>query len=140
MSQPDLDAVANSRTRWAAYAVILALTCGLVTAAVCRVKPLLSANDRSRWCNVWSLVERGTYQIDEIDAVPGWGTIDKVRHQGHFYSTKPPVLSTIVAGVYWIVRAVTGWNLDDQTDETARVILWIVNVLPLLAGVVVTIR
>ena len=140
MSQPDLDAVANSRTRWAAYAVILALTCGLVTAAVCRVKPLLSANDRSRWCTVWSLVELGTYQIDEIDAVPGWGTIDKVRHQGHFYSTKPPVLSTIVAGIYWLVRAVTGWNLDDQTDETARVILWIVNVLPLLAGVVVTIR
>ena len=83
---------------------------------------------------------RGTYQIDEIDAVPGWGTIDKVRHQGHFYSTKPPVLSTIVAGVYWLVRAVTDWNLDDQTDETSRVILWIVNVLPLLAGVVVTIR
>src|SRR3984957_12146878 len=116
MSQPDLDAVANSRTRWAAYAVILALTCGLVTAAVWRVKPLLSANDRSRWCTVWSLVERGTYQIDEIDAVPGWSTIDKVRQGGHYYSSKPPVLSTIVAGVYWVVRAVIGWSLNAESD------------------------
>ena len=123
MSQSDPDAAVNAPARWAAYAVILAITFGVLTAAVCRVKPLLSANDRSRWCTVWSLVERGTFQIDEIDAVPGWGTIDKVRHQGHFYSSKPPLLPTMVAGVYWLVRAVTGWTLDDQTDETARSIL-----------------
>src|SRR5580704_16413957 len=127
----------NVLTCRAACAVIFAITLGVLGAAVWRVKPLLSANDRSRWCTVWSLVERGTYQIDEIDAVPGWGTIDKVRHQGHFYSTKPPILSTIVAGIYWVVRAVTGWNLDDQTDEVARVLLWIVNVVPLLAAVLV---
>ena len=64
---------ATSCARWAAYAVILAITCGLLTAAVWRVKPLLSANDRSRWCTVWSLVERHTFQIDEIDAVAGLG-------------------------------------------------------------------
>ena len=94
--------------RRAAYAVIFAITLGVLGAAVWQVKPLLSANDRSRWCTVWSLVERHTYQIDEIDAVPNWSTIDKVRQNGHFYSSKPPVLSTIVAGVYWVVRAVTG--------------------------------
>jgi hypothetical protein len=137
MSQPDSPIAATSRVRWAAYAVILAITCGSLTAAVCRVKPLLSANDRSRWCTVWSLVERRTFQIDEIDATPGWGTIDKVRHQGHFYSSKPPLLPIIVAGVYWLERAVTGWNLDDHTDEAARTILLIVNVLPMLIGVVV---
>ncbi len=109
----------------------------MLAAAVCRVKPLFSANDRSRWCTVWSLVERGTFQIDEIDATPGWGTIDKVRHQGHFYSSKPPVLPIIVAGVYRLERAVTRWNLDDQTDEAARTILLLVNVLPMLVGVVV---
>lgn len=140
MNQPDPDAADYAPARWAAYAVILAITAGVLTAAVCRVKPLLSANDRSRWCTVWSLVERGTFQIDEIDAVPGWGTIDKVRHQEHFYSSKPPLLPAMVAGVYWLVRAVTGWTLDDQTDETARTILLIVNVIPLLVGVVVMIR
>jgi hypothetical protein len=137
MSQPDPVVSTTSRARWAAYAVILAITCGALAAAVCRVKPLLSANDRSRWCTVWSLVERGTFQIDEIDATPGWGTIDKVRHQGHFYSSKPPLLPVIVAGVYWLERAVRGWNLDDQTDEAARTILLIVNVLPMLLGIVV---
>ena len=46
----------------------------------------------------------------------------------------------MVAGVYWLIRAVTGWTLFDQTDETARTILLIVNVIPLLVGVVVMIR
>ena len=121
----------------AAYAVIFAVTLGVLSAAVWRVKPLLSANDRSRWCTVWSLVERGTYQIDEIDAVPGWSTIDKVRQGGHYYSSKPPVLSTIVAGVYWVVRAVTGWSLNSRPEETMRLILFLVNVLPMLAGLLV---
>ena len=142
MSQPELASAETdgTRARWAAYGLILALTAGLLTAAVCRVKPLLSANDRSRWCTVWSLVERGTFQIDEIDAVPAWQTIDKVRHQGHFYSSKPTLFPVMVAGVYWLVRAVTGWTLDDQTDEAAHTILLIVNVIPLLIAIGVMIR
>jgi hypothetical protein len=130
----------NGLGRRAAYAVIFAVTLGLLTAAVWRVKPLLSANDRSRWCTVWSLVEKGTYQIDEIDAVPGWSTIDKVRQNGHYHSSKPPVLSTIVAGVYWVVRAVTGWTLNDRPEETMRLILFLVNVIPMLAGLWLTMR
>ena len=51
----------------------------LVAVAVLQAEPLQSANDRSRWATVWSLVERGTWQIDEIDAWPRWSTIDKVR-------------------------------------------------------------
>jgi hypothetical protein len=130
---------AQQQTR-IAYAAIFAVTLGALTAAVCNEQPLLSANDRSRWCTVWSLVERGTYKIDEIDAVPGWQTIDKVRHEGHFYSSKPPLWATIVAGVYWIVRGITGWTLIDHTDQVARIILFVVNVLPLLAGSVVMMR
>ncbi len=129
--------------RRAGYAVIFAITLGVLGAAVWQVKPLLSANDRSRWCTVWSLVEQHTYQIDAIDAVPGWGTIDKVRQGGHYYSSKPPVLSTIVAGVYWVVRSATGWNLNGDSEEmarTMRLILFLVNVIPLLAGLLVVMR
>jgi hypothetical protein len=130
----------NFLTRRAAYAVFFAVTLGVLGAAVWRVEPLLSANDRSRWCTVWSLVEQHSYQIDVIDAVPGWSTIDKVRQNGHYYSSKPPVLSTIVAGVYWVVRAITGWTLNDQPEETMRLILFLVNVIPMLGGLLVTMR
>ena len=85
-------------------------------AQILTAQPLQSANDRSRWETVWSLVERGTFQIDEIDARPGWSTIDKVRHNGHFYSSKPPWQSLLVAGVYWVVKQVTGWSLDIATS------------------------
>lgn len=100
--------------------------------------PLQSANDRSRWSTVWSLVERATYQIDEIDAAPGWGTIDKVRHEGHFYSTKPPLQSTLVAGVYWSVKRITHWNLTEHTTQVSRLILLLMNWLPSVISLIVT--
>jgi hypothetical protein len=98
--------------------------------------PLLSANDRSRWCTVWSLVERGTYQIDEIIEQPGWNTIDKGRHQDHFYSSKPPFVSTLVAGVYWLLKQCFGFDLLERTHETVQVILLIVNWIPWIISLV----
>ncbi len=93
--------------------------------------PFFSANDRSRWCTVWSLVERGTYSIDEIVQRPGWETIDIVRWKdGHFYSSKPTLLPTLVAGVYLSVKQITGWNLDAKPHEVAYCVLLIVNWLP----------
>ena len=69
--------------------------------------PFLSANDRSRWCTIRALVDEGVYQIDSmIDASdPNWKTIDLVRHRGadgkqHYYSSKPPLLPTLLAGEY----------------------------------------
>ncbi|MBS0260635.1 MAG: DUF2029 domain-containing protein [Planctomycetes bacterium] len=94
--------------------------------------PLLSANDRSRWCTVWSLVERGTYQIDEIIQQRGWNTIDKGRYQDHFYSSKPPFLPTLVAGLYWGLKRVTGLDLLAQTHETVHILLLIINWVPWL--------
>ncbi len=119
---------------------VICVTAGLGLAAILHVDPLLSANDRSRWATVWSLSERGTYQIDEIIQNDDWDTIDKVRHDGHFYSSKPPLLATIVAGVYEAVRATTGWTLTDETAFSARTVLVIVNLIPLLIGLTVLSR
>lgn len=94
------------------------------------VEPLQSANDRSRWCTVWALVEQGTYQIDDISRRSGWDTIDKVLHEDHFYSTKPPLLSTGVAGLYWLEKKTLGWTLDDDLSATVRLLLVLVNLLP----------
>lgn len=132
---------------WATF-LLLCLAAGLGLAAILNVEPLLSANDRSRWATVWSLAVRDTYQIDEIIQRHGWDTIDKVRHEEHFYSSKPPLLSTLVSWVYRGVRAVTGWRFPgdvaglaqdaaapNDTKALTRTILVLVNLLPVLVAI-----
>jgi len=95
-------------------------------------RPFLSANDRSRWCTVRALVERGTYAIDEITAEPGWDTIDMVKHDGRLYSSKPPLLATLLAGEYWLIHRLTGATLGTHPYEISRFMLATIN-LPALA-------
>jgi hypothetical protein len=102
----------------------------------------LSANDRSRWCTVAALVEARTYEIDQLINLKTknrrpWYTIDLVRHRGddgqlHYYSSKPPLLPTLVAGVYWLFYQATGLTLSAQPIYAVRIVLALVN-LPLLA-------
>lgn len=127
------------------HILILAAT-GLIFAAILRAPPLQSANDRSRWATVWSLVERGTFQIDEIDQYARWSTIDKVRYRSddtkpwHFYSSKPPLLSVIVAGLYAIERWTLGHGLFHETQFVTRLLLLIVNGLPFWLGLLALCR
>ncbi|MCA9024057.1 MAG: hypothetical protein KDA86_02470 [Planctomycetaceae bacterium] len=118
------------RRKWH-YAMIIVLATTLNFARLMQAEPLNSANDRSRWCTVWSLVERGTYQIDEIRQRSGWDTIDLVKHDDHFYSTKPPLFPTIVAGLYWSLKHTLGWSLDHHLLTTTRILLTLINIVPL---------
>ena len=104
---------------------------------------MLSANDRSRWCTVRSLVEHGTYAIDAVilnddgSRNREWYTIDMVRHRGpdgrqHYYSSKPPLFPTLLAGQYWLIRAFTGASLEHNPHYVQRLMLLTTNVLPLL--------
>jgi hypothetical protein len=100
-------------------------------------RPFLSANDRSRWMTIRSLVEHGTYEIDKILKEPTWDTIDMVQHRGwdgelHLYSSKPPLLATLIAGEYWLINRLTGATLRDHPYEIGRAILVTVNILPLV--------
>ncbi len=143
-------AAGDIKARRSAYLIfaliVLALTAGRISVVKGRdgTTAFLSANDRSRWCTVASLVEHGTYAIDsQIEIVDPirrhihpWQTIDKVRHLGtdgkqHYYSSKPPLFPTAVAGIYKVVNLVTGMTLTDQPIYLARILLAIVN-LPLL--------
>jgi hypothetical protein len=106
--------------------------------------PFLSANDRSRWCTILALTVNGTYAIDQVIEIRDpntkrrtWDTIDKVRHRGpdgkqHYYSSKPPLLPTMYAGVYWLVRSTTGATLTGQTFFVVRWMLLLVNLIPLI--------
>ncbi len=100
-------------------------------------RPFLSANDRSRWCTVRALVERdmrvpgAPYAIDRVIQDPNWDTIDKVKHDGRLYSSKPPLLPTLMAAVYWPVHRLTGANLGDHPHEIDRFMLILFNLIPL---------
>jgi len=123
-----------SRSHW--IALLIAVAAGLHAAALLNSTPLQSANDRSRWSTVWALVERGSFAIDDIDAVPAWQTIDKVQQDGHLYSTKPALLSVIAAGVYAVIRHSLGWSIHTDTAPVTRVVLAVINLLPWLIALV----
>lgn len=75
----------------------------------------------------------------------GWGSVDKVLHpsQLEFHSTKPPFLTVLVAGLYWLLKACTGlvfevpWTLATHPFAIVRTILILINALPFLVYLVV---
>ena len=106
-----------------------------IEAAERRQRPFLSANDRSRWLTIRALSEHATYAIDEVIDVHVWNTIDMVQHKGrdglkHLYSSKPPLLATLLTIEYLAIRHTIGWTLADNPYEVARLMLLTVNVLP----------
>lgn len=125
----------RQKTTFAEHVLVVAAT-AVICSAILQAEPLQSANDRSRWATVWSLVERGSFQIDEIDYYARWSTIDKVRYRisesepYHFYSSKPPLLSVMVAGLYSVERWTLGYGLFNHTALVTRLLLLIVNGLP----------
>ena len=112
--------------------------------------PLLCANDRSRWCTIRALGDDDSYEIDKIIADPEtgefsfdqrkynpfWATIDLVKHRDkdgemHFYSSKPTLLPTMLGWLYKSIKWDTGKNLTDDTFEVVRLMLLLVNVMPM---------
>jgi hypothetical protein len=120
----------DSRLRWAATLVIVC-SIAVHAAMVVRSTPLQSANDRSRWATIRALVEDGSYRIDRVRQIPGWDSIDRVRIDGHDFSSKPPWMATWVAGVTGTISAVTGWTFAHHTAELHGATLLLVNVAPL---------
>lgn len=100
--------------------------------------PFFSANDRSRWATVRSLGDEDTFEIDDVigrGQAVDWDTIDKVKHVGrdgemHAYSSKPPLLPTIVAYLYKGMKFLSGKTITEDTFLVTRVLLLLVNGLP----------
>src|SRR5262245_57408347 len=109
-----------------------------------RPMPTFSSNDRSRWATVRALVDEGTFVVGRRDPAggdcgiafeDGWQTVDKVLHpvKLEYYSTKPPLLSTVVAGLYWLLQTLFGWTLSADPFPVVRTTLVVVNLLPFVA-------
>jgi len=99
------------------------------------------------------------YAIDNVIQEPGWDTIDMVKHSrrwagpagesvpdaeslgedwdgrqrgGHLYSSKPPLLPTLIAGQYWLIYRFTGMTLGEHPYLIGRLMLVTWNLLPLV--------
>ena len=102
-----------------------------------------SARDRSgKYLKEWV-----PYAIDKARETPGWDTIDMVKHglpdeefdpsdpfSGYLYSSKPTLLPTLMAGVYWVWLHATGLSLREHPFLVTRVLLVAFNLIPLVCG------
>ncbi len=146
----ELRTEAAHQLRWMVYGLLLVTSVGAMIGRTWTVKsslgktPLLSANDRSRWSTVRALVDHGTFALDEVIFLDRkqtkrdreWYSIDMVRHKGpdgaeHFYSSKPPLPTVMMASAYWCLQKVTGATLADRPFYVVRCLLLLANVLPL---------
>ena len=141
---------ATSQVRWIVYGLLLVTSVGGMVGRIWSVEsslgktPLLSANDRSRWATVRALVDHGTFALDEVifrdrqqtKRDREWYSIDMVRHKGpdgaeHFYSSKPPLPTVMMASAYWCLQKVTRATLADRPFYVVRCLLLLANVVPL---------
>jgi hypothetical protein len=58
-----------------------------------------SPNDASRIATIKNLVEEKTLNINKTN----YGPYDIIKREGNFYSSKPPVLSVIGSGAYYLI-------------------------------------
>lgn len=87
----------------------------------------------SRLATVYSLTQHGTWYIDQPDNPFTPNTIDKVvvrgddadgvMRGGRMISSKPPVMPLIMTGIYVVAHAVVGWDLTNERDVDALMVL-----------------
>jgi hypothetical protein len=112
---------------------ILLLTTWVGVALLTKTVPE-SAHEFSRLGTVDSLVERGTYQLDDSIFI---GTLDKILRDGHFYSHQPPLLATLESPAYWLLH-LPGMRFNNRTRElTVFLFVVLTNGLALALTVVV---
>jgi hypothetical protein len=140
------DEPARSQPRRFVSALLICVATAQILGYTLKTPSMFEANDISRWCTVWSLIERGTYAIGECPW--SYRTQDKVLRLNRlpeptaessplkrfefaiappywkdgeateqYYSSKPPLLPTLVAGLLYPFRMATGVELDRVRSE-----------------------
>jgi hypothetical protein len=101
-----------------------------------------AARKSGKYVKVWV-----PYAVDKAMETPGWDTIDMVKHalpdeefdpadpySGYLYSSKPPLLPSLMAVPYWVWLQLTGLSLREHPFLVARVLLVVYNLIPLVLG------
>jgi len=117
----------------------------IVGARIATAPGRFSNNDASRWATIRALVETGSYSIGNREEHPDgtyqdfgiisqgdWGTLDVVMDPTtlRFYSSKPTLLPTLLAGEYWVLRYALSLDFGRQRLAVARTILITINLMP----------
>ena len=126
---------ANDRSRWDTIRVLVEPDM--------RVQRTVTLSDGSeRKETVW-------YAIDKAQTIKGWDTIDMVKHDlpdqpgegpqpggGYLYSSKPPLLPTLMAIPYAVMYWASNGKLSLESEPfvVVRVTLIVCNLLPLVLG------
>jgi len=114
--------------------ILMALASLMLVAWNLQKTSLRNANTGSRFATVEALVDHGTYYIDRTHYVNG--TVDKVRLHGRFLSSKPPMLPTYAAGVYWLHQKITGQTIGAHEHSVVQVVTlasgWLSHLIVLL--------
>jgi hypothetical protein len=64
----------------------------------------------------------------------GFQSVDKVLNPTtlKYYSSKPPLLTVLVAGEYWVLKKTLGWSFVEHRWEVIRTVLVTFNLVPLV--------
>lgn len=90
----------------------------------------VGTNAASRLATVDSLVHRGTFSINQSAFR---FTVDRVKIGDDYYSSKPPLLPTLGAAVYWVYHQLTGRELRTSHRVTVPHLIYVLIFLPHLA-------
>lgn len=115
------------RSRYAIWVLLYAVALLALPRIRCQV---VGANDSSRYATMIALVEHGTPYIDRAHLAKR--TMDKVRVDGRELSTKPPVLSFIGAGIYYVMHKVFGLTFKKNESVVVPILVALLCTLPLL--------
>lgn len=109
-----------------AAATVLGILVNLAVLAVF-VDTKAMTNPASRFATIDSLAHRNTFAID--CSRYAW-TIDKVRCNGRFVSSKPPMLATLAAVPYWWWVQATGKTFDTAQRASIVFVNFVTGLLP----------
>jgi hypothetical protein len=129
----------NDRSRWATVRALVengTYVIGRRDRAVVRASAVAPLGELNA-LQAAMLVQAGyRARIDEksnqgVIFEPGYESVDKVLHPEtlDFFSSKPPFLATLAAGLYWLLHAL-GFTMSTSPNLVVRSILFLINVIP----------
>ena len=135
----------NDRSRWAAVRALVDHGTWIVgrrdkQTVIASAPAALAARDAVQLAVLLEAgCERRTKSDSGIIFEDGYQSVDKMLDPAtlEYYSTKPPLLTFLVAGEYWLLKKTLGWKLADETGgerdqrfAVVRVCLLTFNLVP----------